>query len=273
MRHLLKAAGAVGSDPKLSQVVMTTVGAIVVDPATQSGITLPEWLVAMVGFVSACAMVFGGVVPFIPQYIMIRRSRSFEGFNTMLCLNLMMANILRIMFWFGHRFELPLLAQSVLMVSAMLYMMHACVEGCYKASAKKVRIYDGLISDFWKWTDYADYLLFTALFTVFFGLLTWLMLNSTVYIETLGFMAVFIEAVQAMPQWYRNHTKKSTQGMSVLMVASMTCGDTFKTGYFIARSAPLQFAFCGMLQVCIDLSILVQVFMYRERSPPTPTRA
>ena len=42
---------------------------------------------------------------------------------------------------FGHRFELPLLAQSVLMVSAMLYMMHACVEGCYKASAKKVRIY------------------------------------------------------------------------------------------------------------------------------------
>ena len=36
-----QAAGAVGSDPKLSQVVMTTVGAIVVDPATQSGITLP----------------------------------------------------------------------------------------------------------------------------------------------------------------------------------------------------------------------------------------
>ena len=42
---------------------------------------------------------------------------------------------------FGHRFELPLLAQSVLMVATMLYMMHACVEGCYDASAKKTRIY------------------------------------------------------------------------------------------------------------------------------------
>lgn len=44
-------------------------------------------------------MVFGGVVPYVPQYIEIRRSKNAEGFSTFVCLNLLIANILRIFFW------------------------------------------------------------------------------------------------------------------------------------------------------------------------------
>ena len=45
------------------------------------------------------SMIFGGVVPYIPQYRTIRRTRDAEGFSTFVCLVLLVANILRILFW------------------------------------------------------------------------------------------------------------------------------------------------------------------------------
>lgn len=52
----------------------------------------------LVWWVAAGAMVFGGVVPYIPQYRDIRRSQNAEGFSTYVCLVLLVANILRILF-------------------------------------------------------------------------------------------------------------------------------------------------------------------------------
>lgn len=51
------------------------------------------------------------------------------------------------------------------------------------------------------------------------------------------------------PQFLRNFKNKSTQGMSIAMVALWTIGDMFKTCYFIFRNAPTQFWVCGTLQV------------------------
>ena len=91
------------------------------------------------------AMVFGGVVPYIPQYWQIKQKQTtqvpqfysyrngvclimegdvpfdleeldldrlcFQGFSLHVCLALLLANTLRIIFWFGKRFETPLLVQ------------------------------------------------------------------------------------------------------------------------------------------------------------------
>lgn len=50
---------------------------------------------------SSCdvAMVIGSVVPYIPQYFTIKQSQNTEGFSLYVCLTLLVANILRIMFW------------------------------------------------------------------------------------------------------------------------------------------------------------------------------
>ena len=48
------------------------------------------------------------------------------------------------------------------------------------------------------------------------------------------------------------------------MVLFWLSGDTFKTGYFLVRQAPLQFWLCGSLQILVDLSILGQVVLYRK---------
>jgi hypothetical protein len=49
------------------------------------------------------AMVVGGVVPYIPQFMSIRRKRSTKGFSLYVCLALLVANTLRILFWLVTR--------------------------------------------------------------------------------------------------------------------------------------------------------------------------
>ena len=52
---------------------------------------------------------------------------------------------------------------------------------------------------------------------------------------------------------------------SIQMVLFWLSGDTFKTVYFIIRSAPVQFVVCGTLQVMVDIAILLQVVIYRKK--------
>lgn len=85
-------------------------------------------LTDVISFFASAFMVFGGVVPYIPQYQMINRSRNASGFSTLVCLSLLVANILRILFWFGHPFEFPLLLQSVIMIICMIIMLELCVR-------------------------------------------------------------------------------------------------------------------------------------------------
>ncbi|KAK7505337.1 hypothetical protein BaRGS_00003499, partial [Batillaria attramentaria] len=173
-------------------------------------------IVRIVSITSQTAMVLGGVVPFIPQYLDIRRSRNTEGFSLFVCLTLLIAHILRIMFWFGRRFELPLLAQSIIMFFAMLVLVHLCVTVNQKSeiiSPKARRFTDFDLQYFWRWTDFLSYVEFTLTFCLAVGALTYLLLNVTVYVEFLGFMAVFCEAMLGAPQFYRNFQNKSTLGM------------------------------------------------------------
>lgn len=49
--------------------------------------------------IASLLIIFGGVVPYIPQYLEIRSSRNAEGFSIYVCLTLLVANTLRIFFW------------------------------------------------------------------------------------------------------------------------------------------------------------------------------
>jgi uncharacterized membrane protein YhaH (DUF805 family) len=103
------------------------VAAITGDSAMTSS-DLASQFAVLVSYVASGFMIFGGVVPYIPQYRIISRSRNASGFSTLVCLALLIANILRILFWFGHPFELPLLTQSVVMIFCMLVMLELCIR-------------------------------------------------------------------------------------------------------------------------------------------------
>jgi len=224
-------------------------------------------VITLVSFAASAAMIFGGVVPYVPQYYDIYKTRNTDGFSTHVCLALLIANILRILFWYGHPFELPLLAQSIIMTIAMLVLLELCIRIKRESemSVRRRHIWNFEAANFWNWTNFSDYLQFILCFVAIGGLLTYLLIDFKVYLETLGFISVFTEAMLGAPQFYRNFSNKSTEGMSIKMVVMWFCGDTFKTGYFFIKEAPVQFSICGMLQVSIDLAIIYQVFHYKRR--------
>jgi len=53
----------------------------------------------LLSWLASGVMVFGGAVPYVPQYQEIQRTNNAEGFSTRVCLVLLVANILRIFFW------------------------------------------------------------------------------------------------------------------------------------------------------------------------------
>ncbi|XP_021241513.1 PQ-loop repeat-containing protein 1 isoform X2 [Numida meleagris] len=235
-----------------------------------------EWLLGpmqqLVSWGAAGAMVFGGVVPYVPQYRDIKRTQNAEGFSTYVCLVLLVANILRILFWFGRRFESPLLWQSIIMIITMLLMLKLCTEVRVSndLNIKRRSFSDFDLNYFWHWSKFTDYVQCVLTFTGVTGYITYLWLDSSLFVETLGFLAVFTEAMLGVPQLYRNYQNRSTEGMSVKMVLMWTSGDTFKTVYFILNQAPLQFSICGLLQVFVDMAILLQVYLYSSY-PQKPT--
>ncbi|TMS05629.1 PQ-loop repeat-containing protein 1 [Larimichthys crocea] len=172
----------------------------------------------------SCIMVFGGALPYVPQYQEIQKSSNSEGFSTRVCLVLLIANILRIFFWIGKQFELTLLLQSVVMIITMFAMLHLCctVQNTNRVSTKQHRLSDLDFRYFWKWSAFEDYLLFCFGFTVLCAVITLLLLDSAVFVETLGSLAVMFEAMLGLPQLLQNFQNHSTKGMSVKMVLLWT---------------------------------------------------
>lgn len=217
-------------------------------------------------WVATFFMVFGGALPYIPQYREIQRSGNTEGFSTHVCLVLLVANILRLFFWFGRHFEVTLVWQSIVLIFTMLALLHLC---CDLQQSSTLTTSRHLFTDFdpkyfWAWSRFLDYIQFCLSFTMVCLLLTYLLIDSQLFVETLGFTAVLIEAMLGVPQLCRNFKNKSTAGMSVKMVLMWTLGDIFKTAYFIINATPVQFWVCGALQICIDIAIFFQVFTYEK---------
>ncbi|XP_064395202.1 solute carrier family 66 member 2-like [Halichondria panicea] len=208
-------------------------------------------------------MVFGGILPYLPQYLTVYRSKDAHGFSTFVCFVIIVSQILRILFWFGKHYELPLLLQSIVMILVMLAMLHICTFVSKKKSSLVVkRITDLKWEEFWKWTYFSDYCVFVLCLSVCGGALTWWLNGVPIYVEALGFSSLLLEACLGIPQFNKNYRNKSTKGMSVGMVLLWLTGDAAKTIYFVLRQSPFQFVMCGTLQCIVDVAVLVQVFIY-----------
>lgn len=228
--------------------------------------TLYSWL----GPISSLAMIFGCVLPYVPQYKTIQKNRNCQGFSTFVCLTLLLANILRVAFWFGHAFETPLLVQSALMILAQILLLQLCIRVKRQNAGtlfKKRSLFTSSPRYFWRWTDLISYLEFLVLFSTVLGLTMHQLIHFKPFVEAVGYCALVTESMLGFPQVIKNYKNKSVQGMSISMVLMWFGGDTFKTGYFIANNTPYQFWLCGLLQITIDIIILFQVCLFRQNAP------
>lgn len=56
-------------------------------------------VVNLITLIASFFIIFGGIIPFVPQYREIKSTGNAEGFSTFVCLTLLIANTLRILFW------------------------------------------------------------------------------------------------------------------------------------------------------------------------------
>lgn len=56
-------------------------------------------ILAVLDWISSLAMIVGGVLPYVPQYFKVKKTQNADGFSLYVCLTLLIANILRILFW------------------------------------------------------------------------------------------------------------------------------------------------------------------------------
>lgn len=229
--------------------------------------TLYSWL----GPLSSLAMIIGCVLPYVPQYVTIHKSQNYKGFSTYVCLTLLISNILRVAFWFGHPFELPLIIQSILQIITQVLLLELCVRVKRRHTDTSTSIEKTFFSFnpryFWSWTNLISYLEFLILFIALLTIAVYIFIDNKLFIESIGYCALATESFLGLPQVIKNFRKKSVEGMSLSMVLMWLGGDAFKTGYFIANQVPYQFWLCGMLQITIDLLILVQVCIFRPSAP------
>lgn len=73
-------------------------------------------------------LVVGQVLPYIPQYRDIKRTKKAEAFSPFVSLILIIANTLRVFFWLGSDFPVVLLIQSLVMITVQMLMVHLCVN-------------------------------------------------------------------------------------------------------------------------------------------------
>jgi len=240
---------------------------------------------------ASTGIIFGGVIPYVPQYMEIYKTENADGFSIYVCFVLLLANTLRIVFWFGHPFELPLLFQSIIMIFTMLALVELCVRtknrnliagnkknllffdssdesrecltAPYHVKLVSKQFYDLKLQDFWQWTDFVSYLECMATISLISGVLMYFLINNIIFVQTIGFIALITEAGLGLPQLYRNHVNKSTVGMNRIMVLLWLAGDFFKTIYYIVRDSPKQFWVCGFIQITIDVLILMQGFFFK----------
>lgn len=90
---------------------------------------------------AALAMAFGAPLVYADQAWSIQKRRNSDGFSKDVCAVLLIANICRCFFWFGERFEFPLLLQSILMIAAQLFLLSLLIKfrpGSYASSSFSV---------------------------------------------------------------------------------------------------------------------------------------
>lgn len=98
-------------------------------------------------------------------------------------------------------------------------------------------------------------------------LLSAILLKYELYVEILGAVSGMVEATLALPQAVKNCKRKSTHGLSLVLIFCWFAGDAFKTYYYFYRDVPLQLSICAVFQLSVDVLILIQFLYYTKIKP------
>jgi uncharacterized protein with PQ loop repeat len=221
-------------------------------------------------------MIFVPSIGYFFQALKFKQTKSTKGFAKFLCLLLLLANILRIFFWFGKKFTLTLLYQAIVVIISQIYLIHVYLEyqDDLPATTEKPLL-DYIINwketlnpkKIWNWSDEIEYFKFICfLFFIFSILCLMVGVKNKTFYDIIGTISVSCETFIELPQIKENCVTKDTRNISGAMVLMWFIGDLFKTTYNIIYKSPMQMIIGGIIMNCEDIILSTQVLLYNENS-------
>ena len=221
-------------------------------------------------------MIFIPPIGYIFQALKFKQTKSSKGFAKFLCLLLLLANILRIFFWFGKKFSLPLLFQAILVIISQIYLIHAYLEYQEDLPMKTEKTFREYLTNWketlnlkkiWDWNDEIEYFKFILFIILILSIICSIFGTKNIqFFEILGTLSVSCETFIELPQIKENCMTKNTKNLSGTMVLMWFVGDLFKTTYNLMYKSPIQMIIGGIIMNCEDIILSSQVLFYNEDS-------
>ena len=225
-------------------------------------------------------IVSGVAWPYIAQGRQIIQSRNPSAFSLTASLIIIVSASIRAFYWIGARFPVVFLAQALVAIVAQLCMIYVVchtqreVDAAADAAAgrrprRSICSASGMLrwrEHFWAWDDVTSFVLATGIFGAILAALQYVCGRLPHFVEAQGIAGLGLEALLPLPQAIRNYQRRSTAGLSSVLIVAWLGGDIFKTVISLQRGAPWPFAACGIFQAAIDLVILGQILSYPSGS-------
>ena len=220
----------------------------------------------------ALGMIFGPNFGYLVQYREIYSSNDAEGFSNLVWFVLLVAYITRVFWWMcSTSVNNTVLSSSLLMIICQLLLLELTVRLKKKNERKhaghKVKQNDiaWYFTNFWKWHDFIYYIEFMSILACTCAIGTYFYKGNETYSILLGNISSFFEAMLAVPQLIRNFMRRSTKGVTIILILGWVFGDAFKMYYYYSEDAPIQLFLCSAFQVLTDTTILLQFFIFGNR--------
>jgi hypothetical protein len=229
----------------------------------------------LVKFLADILMIFVPSIGYFFQAKKFKETKSSKGFAKFLCLLILIANILRVFFWFGKKFSLILLYQSIVVILSQIYLIHVYLEYQEDFPVKSEKnISEYLINwsetlsprKIWNWDDEIEYYKFIIFLVVIFSIICRIGKNSSQLFEILGIISVSFETFIELPQIKENCMTKDIRNLSGEMVFMWFAGDLFKTSYNFIYHSPLQIIIGGIIMNLEDIILSSQVIYFDENN-------
>lgn len=80
--------------------------------------------------------------------------------------------------------------------------------------------------------------------------------------SVVGYVSLGIEALLVLPQILRNARRRSTEGLSIILILTWVVGDVIKVVYYAYKKQELPFIVCGVFQILLDVVVIAQFVYY-----------
>ncbi|PMD37334.1 hypothetical protein L207DRAFT_432181 [Hyaloscypha variabilis F] len=234
------------------------------------------------GFVAPIFIIVSPITSYADQIYSIHRTKSSAGFSLDIPLIMLVASILKIFYYPGARFDTALLIQAFIMITIQLVLLKVALDHRPSPSSKGGDLavpFSGARDrefeiprpyNFWQWRSHKPFWQF--LLYLFISLIALELLMSpmptlySLYSASLGAIGLSIEATLPLPQILSNYKSRSCKGFRVSVIANWIAGDIMKMFWFFTATSEIPWAFklCGIFQMCCDLFLGGQYFVYGD---------